>query len=245
MSSQPNVEVISNKETMAIQVAERIQKIAQDAIAQRGRFTLVLTGGESPVPLYQALATDPRFAAFPWTETLCFFGDERHVPPEDSGSNFRLAKETFFFAGLVPDKNIIRIKGEIKEAGKAADDYETELRYYFPELESPGQFPRFDLILLGLGPNGHVASLFPDTEAIKENDRWVISNWIPEFQAFRITMTFPVLNAARNLFLQVIDPGKKELVKRIRSLGSDELVYPVQRLECQNYNWYLTEEVAG
>ena len=244
---KPQIEILADNDTLARHVADRIRDQARRSIAERGRFTIALTGGDSPVPLYQALAEDSAYRDFPWEKTLCFFGDERHVPPDHRTSNYLQAKRTLFHSGLVPAENIFRFHAEIPDAEEAAADYEKTLREHFPPKAQLDGFPRFDVILLGLGANGHTASIFPCTEALHEKKRWVVANQVPELDKFRLTLTFPALNAAREICLESIDPRTKDTVANV--LRAEELKFypfPVQSIApvSGNYRWFLTDATA-
>ena len=244
---KPQIEILPDNDTLAHRVADRILEQARRSIAERGRFTFALTGGDSPVPLYQTLAEDPAYRDFPWAKTLCFFGDERHVPPDHRTSNYLQAKKKLFHTGLVPEENIFRFHAEIPDAEEAAADYEQTLRKHFSPKDQLEDFPRFDVILLGLGANGHTASLFPCTQALHEEKRWVVANQVPELDKFRLTLTFPALNAAREIYLESIDPRTKDTVANV--LRAEELnfyPYPVQSIApvSGNYRWFLTRATA-
>ena len=244
---KPQIEVFADNHALAQGVADRIVKQAHHAINERGRFTIGLTGGDSPLPLYKALAEDPAYRDFPWEKTLCFFGDERHVPPDDPHSNYGLARKTLFYTGRVPSKNIFRFHAELSDADEAASDYEKTLRELFPEGNRLDGFPRLDVLLLGLGANGHTASLFPCTKALQEKTCWAVANKVPELEKHRLTLTFPVLNAARNIYLESIDPATKEVVANV--LKADEMEFypfPVQGIAppSGNYYWFLTQATA-
>jgi 6-phosphogluconolactonase len=174
--------------------AEEVIRAATDAVAQRGRFTIALSGGSTPRNLYTLIAANAS-ASLPWDQMFFFWGDERHVPPDDPESNYRMANETLLSKVPIPPGNVFRIPSENPDASAAAEAYEQTLRKFF--ALAPGEFPRFDLILLGIGPDGHTASLFPETEALQEKSRLVVANWVEKMKTSRITLTLPVLNAAR------------------------------------------------
>jgi 6-phosphogluconolactonase len=244
---KPKIEILQDEAALARHVADRMLEQARAAVAARGRFTLVLTGGDSPVPLYRLLAEDSAYRDFPWGKTLCFFGDERHVPPDDPSSNYRQARKTLFHTGLVPEENIFRFRAEMVDPEKAAADYEDTLRDHFPERERLGGFPRFDVVLLGLGANGHTASLFPCTKALHEETRWAVANKVPELEKHRLTLTFPALNAAREIYLEAIDPRKSEIVEHVLvAERKDFYPFPVQRIAPVSgvYCWFLTTNTA-
>jgi 6-phosphogluconolactonase len=202
---------------------------ADAAIAERGVFTLALSGGSTPKKLYALLGTDPAFAAFPWAQTQLFFGDERHVPPEHADSNFRMVKETLLAWGLVPDANVHRVPAEQADAAQAAAQYEANMRSYYTGQALLDDFPRFDAVLLGMGPDGHTASLFPDSPGLLEETRWVIANPVAKFNTDRITFTFPVLNAARAVLLLVAGADKEAMVREV--LLDARGTHPVERVQ--------------
>jgi 6-phosphogluconolactonase len=244
---KPQIEILPDNEALARRVADKILEQARHSIAKRGRFTFALTGGDSPVPLYQTLAEDPNYRDFPWEKTLCFFGDERHVPPDHRTSNSLQAKKKLFHTGRVPEENIFRFHAEIPDAEEVAADYEQTLRKHFSPRDQLDGFPRFDVVLLGLGANGHTASLFPCTQALHEKKRWAVANQVPELDKFRLTLTFPALNATREIYLEAIDPRKKDTVANV--LKAEELnfyPYPVQGIApvSGHYHWFLTEATA-
>lgn len=189
MSSQPELRIFDTPTDLFRGAAEEFCTQAVAAVAQHGKFSVALSGGSTPKSLYQLLATD---ANLPWDKTYFFFGDERHVPPDHPDSNYRMANEALL--SKAPAANVFRIPSEMKDADAAATVYEQTLRNFF--RLGPGEFPRFDLILLGLGPDGHTASLFPGSAALSENKKLVVANWVEKFKTYRITFTFPVLNNA-------------------------------------------------
>jgi 6-phosphogluconolactonase len=160
------------------------------------------------------LATDPALRAqVPWDKTYVFWGDERHVPPDHADSNYRMADEAMLSKAPIPPANVYRIKSENPDASKAAEDYEQALRAYFHL--TAGQFPRFDLVFLGLGPEGHTASLFPGTKALHETARLVVSSWVGKFYTDRITMTPPTLNNAACVIFLVSGDDKALPLKAV------------------------------
>jgi 6-phosphogluconolactonase len=173
--------------------AEEVVRAATDAVAQRGRFTIALSGGSTPKSLFNLLATNAR-TVLPWDRMFFFWGDERHVRPTDPDSNYKMAEETMLSKIPVAAGNVFRMAAENPDAAAAAESYETTLRKFF--ALQPGGFPRFDLILLGMGPDGHTASLFPGSAGLQEKSRLVIANWVDKFKTHRLTFTLPVLNAA-------------------------------------------------
>ena len=184
-------------QTAAAEFVEAARKAAQE----KGSFSVALAGGSTPKALYSLLANNPLLQALvPWSKIQWFFGDERHVYPDDAESNFRMATEALFSKVPVDAQQVHRIKGEKANAMEAAAEYDDDLRRSF-RLEAD-QLPRFDLVLLGMGAEGDTASLFAGTKALKEEHRLVVSNWVGKLYSDRITLTPPVLNnAARVVFM--------------------------------------------
>ena len=191
MSKSPEIHIFDTPADLFRGAAEEFVRLAEDAIEKRGRFTVALSGGSTPKSLYSLLAGGA-FPNLPWNKSYFFFGDERHVPPDDPESNFRMANESML--SKAPQSKVFRVPAEMKDADAAATAYEQTLRNFF--ALQPGEFPRFDLILLGLGPDGHTASLFPGSAALSERKRLVSANWVDKFKTHRITFTYPVLNHA-------------------------------------------------
>ena len=169
MSSSAEIRVLTTPQELFASAAEEVVRLANQAVAERGRFTIALAGGSTPKSLYNLLATNAR-TTLPWDRTYFFWGDERHVPPADPDSNYRMADEAMLSKVPVPPGNVFRVPAENPDAAVAAKEYESTLRKFF-QLE-PGQLPRFDLILLGMGPDGHTASLFPALRACRRNPGW-------------------------------------------------------------------------
>ena len=186
MTTDRAVKILPDANAIAQTAAAEFLDAAQEAVREKGSFCVALAGGSTPKALYSLLATNPLLQAESTVEQKIqfFFGDERHVPPDDRESNFRMAKESMFDRAPVEPKQVHRIQAENPNAAEAAEQYEAELREYF-QLKA-GQFPRFDLVLLGMGPEGHVASLFPGTKAMNEERRLVVSNWVGKFFTDRI-----------------------------------------------------------
>jgi 6-phosphogluconolactonase len=203
--------------------AEEVIRAATDAVAERGRFTIALSGGSTPKNLYTLIAANAS-ASLPWAQMFFFWGDERHVPPDDPDSNYRMAKEALLSKVPVPPANIFPIPAENKDASAAADAYEQTLQKFF--ALAPGEFPRFDLILLGMGPDGHTASLFPETEALQEKSRLVVANWVEKMKTSRITFTLPVLNAARCVAFLVSGTDKAAVLHEVLESNAPSEKYP-------------------
>jgi len=197
-----------------------IVKEARKAIEERGVFRLGLCGGSTPRAVYAALAN----VALPWEKVQITFGDERCVPPEDAQSNYRMANETLLTPAGIPKENIFRMKGELDPA-RAAEEYEQLLA---AEAARTGETRyRHDLLLLGMGDDGHTASLFPETAALEEMERNVVANFVPKLNAYRITFTFPLINAARHVCFLVNDPRKEPVFQQVLAKSGG---YPSERV---------------
>jgi len=169
ISPHPEIRVFESAEALFEGAADEFATRAQEAVAARGRFSVALSGGSTPKALYRALAGS-RFASLPWDKIFFFWGDERHVPPEHAESNYRMVNEALLSKVPVPAENIFRVPAEESNADAAAQQYEKVVRDFF--RLSPGNFPRFDLVLLGLGSDGHTASLLPGQPVLEERQRW-------------------------------------------------------------------------
>jgi 6-phosphogluconolactonase len=205
MSAAPEIRRVTTPQELFELAAEEVIKAANEAIAERSRFTIALSGGSTPKSLYNLLATNAR-SQLNWERMFFFWGDERHVGPDDPESNYKMANEAMLAKIPVAASNVFRIPSENPDAAVAASEYEETLKKFFGP--QPGDFPHFDLILLGLGPDGHCASLFPETQALQEKSRWVVANWVEKFKTHRITLTLPVLNAARRVTFLVSGTDK-------------------------------------
>ncbi|HXO22081.1 MAG TPA: 6-phosphogluconolactonase [Thermoanaerobaculia bacterium] len=211
-----------------------------------GLFTLALAGGTTPRDLYRLLADEnesysPRL---PWGQMHFFWGDERHVPPEHPDSNYRLAKEAMLDVAPVPRGNVHRIHAEEPDAARAAGEYEERIREFF-HLEA-GQLPRIDLVLLGLGPEGHTASLFPGSAALSDGDHIVAAPWVEKLQSFRITLTPRAINAAAAVLFLVSGEEKAAAVEA--ALASDVApdVCPARAIRPRDGDllWFLDRAAA-
>jgi 6-phosphogluconolactonase len=215
--------------------AEFILQHARTALAERDQFRIALSGGNTPRPVYTEFARIGR--ELPWDRVLFTFGDERCVPPEDPESNFRMARESLFILAAVPEKSIARMRGEI-DPPIAAQEYQDNLDLLAAQR---GEIIyRHDLILLGMGHDGHTASLFPGTTALEEKTKKVVANFVPKFDSWRITFTFPLINQARHVCFLANANKNAALLETV--LGGDQQ-YPAARVEPANgdLTWILGE----
>ncbi len=201
--------------------------LANQAIANKGSFSVALSGGSTPRKLFDLLADLPA-GTIAWQQVYFFWGDERHVPPESPQSNYGMARECLLSKIPVPPENIFRVHAEEKDAAVAAREYEEQIQKYFHL--APGQVPVFDLITLGMGPEGHTASLFPGSAAVKETKRLVVSNRVEKLHTDRITFTFPLINHAACVLFLVAGKEKASAVRQVFEGPSEDvpasLVHP-------------------
>ncbi len=242
MNSGAEIRVFGDRPALFEAAAAEFLRIARAAIQGAGRFTVALSGGSTPRSFYSLLADQPDV---PWSNILFFFGDERHVPPDDPDSNFRMASEALFSRAPVPPENIFRVPAEIPDADTAAQSYEQTLRQFF-SLETEA-LPRFDAILLGMGPDGHTASLFPGTAALHEDERLVTANWVEKSKTWRITLTYPVINNAAEIMFLVAGAEKQDALLAVLQGKPDPETYPAQGIRPDNGRvvWFVDQAAAG
>jgi len=222
---KPEINVVSDSDALYHAGADEFVHCAQDAIARSQRFCVALSGGNTPRGVHSVLAANAK-ASLPWNQIYIFFGDERHVPPGDPESNYRMANETLLSRVPLPAANIFRVPAEL-DAEVAARQYEDQLRAFF--RPSPGAWPRFDLIFLGLGDDGHTASLFPQSAALNESTRLVVANWVDKLHSYRVTFTYPVLNHAAEIAFLVSGQSKAQILRDVLKPTGDAS-YPAQRV---------------
>ena len=216
---KPEVNRTSN---FVAEAAAFILEQARAALGERGEFRIALSGGNTPRPIYAEFGRLAR--ELPWERVRFTFGDERCVPPEEAQSNYRMARESLFGSCAIPEKSILRMRGEI-DPQIAAQEYEDALALL--ATQHGEMIYRHDLVLLGMGDDGHTASLFPGTAALEEQVRRVVANFVPKFEAWRLTMTLPLLNQSRQVLFLVSGNKNPELLERVLS-GAPE--YPATRV---------------
>jgi len=239
--SHPIFVVLPDKSALAAEAADRFVASARGAIEGRGRFVVALSGGTTPEVVFPLLRNAPRVQRVDWSRVEVFWGDERNVPPDHPDSNFGNAYRMMLshVPGLRPEA-IHRMQAESPDLEAAALAYEAELRLAFGTRGE--ELPAFDLVWLGMGPDGHVASLFPGSKALREMQRWVVPNWAPARRIWRLTLTLPVLNAAREVHFLVSGKNKANAISHIRS-GRSRL--PAARVHAQRTVWLLDRAAAG
>jgi 6-phosphogluconolactonase len=215
------VKVFVDSAALACALADAFVDIGKAAIAARGRFVVALAGGSTPRAAYGLLAVEPRRSAVDWSCVELFFGDERCVPPDNDESNFLMANETLLSHVAIVPEHLHRMKGEFEPA-EAARSYAAEMR------TALGETPVFDLVMLGLGPDAHTASWFP--EVTIQSNLLVDAPYVPKFSTHRLTLTEPVVNAARNIVVATGGAEKAKALSEVFSGNRNESLYPAQRL---------------
>jgi len=244
VSSNFEIRILTTPQELFEVAAEEVVRAATEAVAQRGQFTIALSGGSTPKNLFNLLATNAR-TVFPWDRTYFFWSDERHVPPTDPESNYRMAEEIMLSKIPVNAGNVFRIAAESPDAAAVAEAYEQTLRKFF-QLQ-PGQVPVFDLILLGVGPDGHTASLFPNTAGLQEKTHLVIANWVDKLKANRLTMTLPVLNSAREMSFLASGTDKAQVLRTVLEEDAPPEQYPAKLVHPSNGRliWFVDRAAAS
>ncbi len=239
-----SVEIFPTPEEMSENTARLFAARADEAVSSRGRFTAALSGGTTPVTLYAMLAKAPFVSRIPWARTHLFWADERCVPPDHEDSNYRMVRELLLDHVPVPPANVHRMPGEMDPV-EAAALYEKDLRDVFAH-HGDGS-PAFDFILLGLGEDGHTASLFPGTRAIRESARWVLGHYVDGKKGWRITLTPPVINAARAVVFIVTGTGKAIVLRDILEgpFQPDTLPAQIVRPAGGDLMWKLDRDAAS
>ena len=230
MSSQPDVRVFPDLPSLSQAAAAEFVALAREAVQARGLFTVALSGGSTPRTLYSLLADDPQLRGeVAWEKVHFFFSDERHVPPDHPDSNYRMVDRALLSKIPALPSSVHRMATELKDASGVADAYERELQAFF--ALGPGEVPRIDLVLLGLGAEGHTASLFPGSEALRETRRLAVATWVKELRAWRITLTFPVLNNASEVAFLVSGAGKAEALRNVLEGIPNPDLWPAQAVQ--------------
>lgn len=240
----PEIIRLTDPDTVAEEAARRWAQIAQQAVEEHGTFSIALAGGSTPKRLYQLLATDEWQARLPWGNTHVFFGDERRVPPSHEESNYRMAREALLDHVPIPAEQVNPMDGTGLIKG-AMRDYESKLRRYFDHGRR--EFPRFDLVLLGMGSDGHTASIFPGTRAVSDLTNTVLVYPVPQLHVDRMTLTLPVINNARNIIFMVVGDSKAETLAAVLEGPANTSTYPSQAVRPNDGTlvWLLDQAAAS
>jgi 6-phosphogluconolactonase len=241
VAGKPRFVILPDLGAVAAEAADRFVESARTAIDARGVFRVALSGGTTPNAVYPLLRAEPRVSRVDWSRVDFFWGDERAVPPDDPESNFGTAYRMFISQlPHVRPEAIHRMQGEGPDLDASALAYETELRLAFGVRgDRP---PEFDLVWLGLGPDGHTASIFAGSSAVRVKNRWVVANWVPSRQVWRLTLTYPVIDAAREIVFLATGANKANALRHIRS-GRSPL--PAARVRARRVVWLIDSAAAG
>jgi 6-phosphogluconolactonase len=240
VSGRPEIVVAGSEADLHRRAAERFVSVAEEAAAARGMFSVALAGGNTPRSLYALLATDEFASRVPWDRTQVYFSDERFVPADSPESNQRMATEALLSRVPIPERFVHRVATTDASPDEAAALYEEGIRRTLSA--APGEVPRFDLVMLGLGPDGHTASLFPGSEALNAVDYLVAANFVEEKDSWRITFTYPLINAARCIMFLVEGESKSAIVSRV--LAGEDLPAARVRSEQGRVVWLLDDGAA-
>lgn len=237
----PELRVFADLESLSVAASDGLAALIRDAVAARGRCAFGLTGGRTPRRLYELLAERHR-ETIPWGRVDLFWGDERYVPHDHPQSNYRLAKVSLLDHVPVPSANVHPMPTHHPDPADAARDYESLLREYFRERPAG-----FDVLLLGMAANAHVASLFPRQPALRERSRWVLAVEVPADPARRLTLTYPLINLARRVAFLVAGPAKAEAVARAMEPGARVEDVPAAgvRPASGDTTWWLDRQAAA
>jgi 6-phosphogluconolactonase len=245
-SVRPKAILFPDSAPLARRAAEEFVNAAVSAVAKHHAFTVALAGGSTPKILYSLLVDDPAFRSkLPWDKMHLFFGDERHAGPEDKDSNYRMANESLISKSPLKPDQVTRIKGEYADTEKAALEYEHALRAYFKLKD--GELPRFDLVLLGMGDEGHTLSLFPGTKALHPStNRFVVRNWVGKLYTERITLTALAANQANQVIFMVTRADKALALKAVLEGPYEPEQLPSQLIQPVSGNLlWLVDQEAG
>ena len=245
MAANRKVELFANGMEIARRAADDVLRIARETAAARGVFTIALSGGSTPKVLYALLAEHPSLRnSLPWDKMKVFFGDERHVGPGHADSNFQMASDAMLCKAPLRPEQIHRIKGEYPDTAQAAGEYEVTIQREF--ALKGGEFPRFDLVLLGMGSEGHTLSLFPGTKALHETQRIVTRNWVGKLYTERVTLTAPAANNAANIIFMIAGADKACALKAVLEGPHEPEQLPAQMIQPSNgtLSW-LVDQAAG
>lgn len=238
------IKILQNLDEISRAAAELFLEIGNHAINQNGKFTVALAGGSTPKSLYQLLAADEFRNRIDWQKVFFFFGDERNVLTDSDESNFRTADENLLKPLQIPSENIFRWQTELKDSEKIAENYAESIVKFFDLAEN--EFPQFDLILLGMGDDGHTASLFPFSDALNEIEKIAVSNRVEKLDANRLTFTFSTINKAANVIFLISGTAKADALKEVLEGEPQPEKFPSQNVNPTNGNlfWLIDAPAA-
>ena len=222
------IALCADLENVSQRAAEEFVRLAKEATATDAQFNVALSGGSTPKALYRLLTSEAFRQKIPWDKVHLFWGDERCVPPDHADSNYRMVRESLLEHVPIPEQNIHRVLGEEKDPAVAASKYELLLKGSFGLTSST--LPRFSLVLLGMGDDGHTASLFPHTPALSETTRLVVANYVKKLDAHRLTLTLPVINHAAHVIFLISGESKAAILKEVLEGPEDSQRLPSQSI---------------
>ena len=246
VANNQKIQIVADAEAMCTAAAETLVRHIVKTLQTKDVYSIALSGGSTPRRLYAQLVDEPELdRQIPWERVHFFWGDERPVPPDHPDSNYRMAYEAMLSRAPIPPANIHRIKAEDPDAGIAADDYADDMRRFFGITN--GELPRFNCVLLGMGSDGHTASLFPGSPALGEAKRLVMANWVEKFQSYRITLTAPVFNNADLILFLVSGSEKAGALKTVLEGDKEPDRYPAQLIQPSRGAsiWFLDRSAAA
>jgi len=242
VSEHSELVVLTDTAALAEEAARRFVARSVESVATRGRFRVALSGGTTPRRVFELLATSPFQQRVGWSKVDVFWGDERYVPSDDCESNYRMAAEALLNHIATPGVRVYRVPTEIAHATSAAERYEADVRSCFGE---PASVPRFDLIYLGIGPDGHTASLFPHSPLLRENNRLVAADHVSKLNMWRISMTPNLLNQGHTVAFLVEGDAKAEVLRQIIAGPHDPELLPAQVIAPEGELLWLTDRAAA
>lgn len=231
----PSVTAYPALQELHAAAADAFCDLVNQAVGERNRCSIVLSGGSTPRVLYEMLAQRD----LPWDRIHWFWGDERNVPHNDEQSNYLMVRRALLDHVPIPSENVHPVPINVSDPASAASEYEATIVEQF----GGGEFPDWDLVLLGMGDDGHTASLFPHTAALKETDRRFVENWVEKFESFRYTLTAPAINSGRQIWFLVSGAGKREALTSVLSRTETPEEYPSQLI--LPTRWFVTEDAFG
>jgi len=240
------IRIFADVQALSEAAAHEWVRCSREAVAARGRFTVALSGGSTPKRLYHLLAAEPFRSQIDWGRVEIFWGDERCVPPDHADSNYHMAREAMLAHLPIPTEHVHRIEAERADRDAAAWNYTDVLGRVFKDtVYADGPPPAFDLILLGMGPDGHTASLFPHTKALDETKRWVVANHVPQLNTDRLTLTRPILNRAREVLFLVAGADKAERLVEVLAGPADPKRLPSQSIQPDGQLVWFVDRAAA
>ena len=229
------VQRFSNVDQLQQAVADAFCEAVSITLSQSDTFRVALSGGSTPKRLYELLAERD----LPWDQIHWFWGDERNVPDDHADSNAKMVRAAWLDRIPAPAANVHPVEVNLQSPALAAERYQETLRCHFPN----DAFPNWDLVLLGMGDDGHTASLFPHTDALKEQQRWFVENWVEKFDAYRYTLTAAAINSGQRIWFLVAGENKRSALEEVLCSRGNELTYPSRLI--QPTQWWITDDALG